>query len=719
MFKLGIPQVVQRLALVLLSISLLGYVGYLLSGLYRSRNELRLYQQELLLRESGKRAQSLEYFFSERMNDLRELAENHELRTYFENKALGMSMQYGLAASLYGATESFQAFRAKSRLAEAEIYPRLVFLDAAQKPLIDVRSGAVEDSQEALDLERVRSLVVDARPPEPALALLGGQLVATIPYRFKAQSSGQVVALLSIRAIYQHFVAGDDPSRRLIALCYDDRLLFADPAPGALLGLDAIRDALARPAEGDQQAGDRQISAVARGPRNAEVSALRTPVGGTRLSLVTFIPTVELRSQSPRALIAVVGGIGVLIVLLGLLSALNYRRALQTLEQVVRRTPFGIAVVSRDRVVLQANEAAGAILSASARGLSGQRWERFVGASPPPGEVFSSSREVAAVDAQGGARSLLLAEIPARLGNEEGFIEAFVDLSERKLLEAQLGQAQKLEAVGQLAAGIAHEINTPAQYVGDSVQFLAQSFQDLQALLSKYREAIADLSATPEHRLLQDAMRKAEEEIDIAFVAESAPAAFDRATDGISRVVAIVGAMKEFAHPDRREKNPADLNRALQNSLTIAHHEYTQVADVEAQLEALPPVMCHLGEMNQVFLNILVNAAHAIADVVGEGGGKGRIRVHTACLGEAVRIDIEDTGCGIPEAIRHRVFDPFFTTKPVGRGTGQGLTIARSVVVDKHGGSLTFESTVGKGTTFTILLPVGAAGADTQGDQRA
>jgi len=185
------------------------------------------------------------------------------------------------------------------------------------------------------------------------------------------------------------------------------------------------------------------------------------------------------------------------------------------------------------------------------------------------------------------------------------------------------------------------------------------------------------------------------------------PGSFESCHDGISRITTIVRAMKEFAHPDQREKGDANLNQALRTTLAVAKNEYKYVADVTTELGDLPPVLCHVGDLNQVFLNLIVNAAHAIGDVVGKSGGKGTIRITTSQEGDQVRIDIADTGAGIPEAIRPRIFDPFFTTKEVGKGTGQGLSIARSIVVTKHHGSLTFESEVGKGTTFTIRLPIG------------
>jgi signal transduction histidine kinase len=169
--------------------------------------------------------------------------------------------------------------------------------------------------------------------------------------------------------------------------------------------------------------------------------------------------------------------------------------------------------------------------------------------------------------------------------------------------------------------------------------------------------------------------------------------------------------MKEFAHPDQKRKVPTDLNRALQTTLAIAKNEYKYLADVTTDLGDLPAVLCHPGDLNQVFLNLIVNAAHAIADVVGRSGSKGTIRIRTLQEAGFARIDIADTGSGIPEKFRHRVFDPFFTTKEVGKGTGQGLAIARSIVVTKHAGALTFESEVGKGTTFSIRLPIDGAGS--------
>jgi two-component system, NtrC family, sensor kinase len=322
------------------------------------------------------------------------------------------------------------------------------------------------------------------------------------------------------------------------------------------------------------------------------------------------------------------------------------------------------------------------------------------------------------IDGQSASHHVEIHKATFTDGNDRvrGVIGAMRDLTERRRMETELGHARKLEAVGQLAAGIAHEINTPTQYVGDSVGFLQDAFGGLLAVNRHYHELLAAVRQAGGHDALVQSVTEAEAEADLDYLEAHVPDSLRRCLDGIARISTIVGAMKEFAHPDQREKTPADLNQAIQNTLVIANSEYKYVADVETDLGPLPPVLCHVGDLNQVFLNLIVNAAHAIADVVAGTGDRGRIRVTTRAEGEWVRIDVADSGGGIPEAIRHRVFEPFFTTKEVGKGSGQGLAIAHSVVVDKHRGALTFETAPGVGTTFTIRLPIDGAPI-TEGDR--
>jgi PAS domain S-box-containing protein len=278
------------------------------------------------------------------------------------------------------------------------------------------------------------------------------------------------------------------------------------------------------------------------------------------------------------------------------------------------------------------------------------------------------------------------------------------DISEKTRLELDLRHAQKLESVGRLAAGIAHEINTPIQFVGDSAEFLRAGFTDLLALCDRYRQAVDGLGALVAAEERQ-ALARAAEAADYDYLRREAPKAFDATLDGVARVAKIVQAMKSFAHPDQPGKAPADLNDAIRSTLAVGAHELKYVAEVVTDFAPLPPVPCHLGDINQVLLNLFVNAAHAIGEVVGDSGARGSIRVRTFQQGGEIVIAVQDTGAGIPEEIRLRIFEPFFTTKEVGRGSGQGLAISRAVI-ERHGGTLTFDTELGKGTTFWVRLPL-------------
>jgi PAS domain S-box-containing protein len=296
------------------------------------------------------------------------------------------------------------------------------------------------------------------------------------------------------------------------------------------------------------------------------------------------------------------------------------------------------------------------------------------------------------------------------------FIAVKEDITARREVEAQLHQAQKMEAIGQLAAGIAHEINTPTQFVSDNLFFLQGAFGDLLGLMASYRRMVDRVATDPAYAPLVAETRQAEVTADIAYVTDNAPTAFESSLDGIKRISKIVRAMKEFSHPDQREMAPANLNAALENTLTIARNEYKYVADVEREFADLAPVVCHVGDLCQVFLNLLVNAAHAIDDVMRRTGKRGIIKVRTIAEEGYARIEIEDSGTGIPESARPHVFDPFFTTKEVGKGTGQGLAIAHGIVVTRHKGTLSFQTEMGKGTTFILRLPYAEAASSANGD---
>ena len=298
--------------------------------------------------------------------------------------------------------------------------------------------------------------------------------------------------------------------------------------------------------------------------------------------------------------------------------------------------------------------------------------------------------------------SVVVSPIRDERGDTSHFLAVKEDVTERKAMETQLRQAQKLEAIGQLAAGIAHEINTPIQFVGDNTRFVQKAW-------ASFDQAISLLESVPEPSALTTTWTQLNgilEACDSSYLRQEIPRALDQSLEGISRVAKIVQAMKEFSHPGSEEKQLVDIKKAILTTLTVARNEWKYVADVETFIpEDLARVPCHGGELNQALLNLVINSAQAIATVVADGA-KGNITVRATQNDFFTTIAIQDTGSGIPDEIQAKVFDPFFTTKPVGKGTGQGLSLAYNSIVNRHGGKIWFETEVGKGTTFYIQLPM-------------
>ncbi len=309
-------------------------------------------------------------------------------------------------------------------------------------------------------------------------------------------------------------------------------------------------------------------------------------------------------------------------------------------------------------------------------------------------------------------------------GRCTGAVVTFRDVGEKLRLEAHLRQAQKLESIGQLAVGIAHEINTPTQYIGDNLRFLREGFEELQDLLKETAQLVeifpqdgpkgsaekSDLEAFDSTKILDELgnLKRVVQATDLDYLLEEIPQAIQQALEGVERVTKIVRSMKEFSHPHAGQKQPFDLNRGIESTLTVSRNEWKYVAEVVTDFEPnLPLVVCFPDDINQMILNLVVNAAHAIGDKVKKNPGqKGTITVSTRRDGPMVEIRIQDTGMGIPEKIQSRIFEPFFTTKEVGRGTGQGLAIVRSIVVDRHGGTIDFQTQEGVNTTFIVRLPI-------------
>lgn len=280
----------------------------------------------------------------------------------------------------------------------------------------------------------------------------------------------------------------------------------------------------------------------------------------------------------------------------------------------------------------------------------------------------------------------------------------------RKLenLHQRLEHAQKLESIGELATGIAHEINTPIQYVGDNTRFFRSAYEDLASVLDQCQALLQAAEAGEDLAPKTELLRTAIDDADILYLQEEVPPAIQQTLDGVDRVTNIVRAMKEFAHPGSFDMVPTDLVKAIDSTVMLARNEWKYVADMDVDVDdELPWIPSLPGQLNQVLLNIIVNASHAISESLGEfPDKKGQLSISAKKIDEYAEIRISDTGCGIAPENIERIFTPFFTTKAAGKGTGQGLAIAHSVVVDKHKGTISVESTVGEGTTFVIRLPL-------------
>ncbi|WP_461208293.1 ATP-binding protein [Desulfocurvus sp. DL9XJH121] len=302
---------------------------------------------------------------------------------------------------------------------------------------------------------------------------------------------------------------------------------------------------------------------------------------------------------------------------------------------------------------------------------------------------------------------------PIILNGKKHTIETFYNITERKMLESQLLQAQKLESIGQLAAGIAHEINTPCQYVENNTRFLKTAFDDMTDVMAVYERFRTLVENGGDYRATLDGLDAKIRSLDLDDLLQDIQEAISDTLDGIERISTIVKSVKQFAHPGQEKKEQVNINTVIGNAVTVSTNEWKYHCEVQTNLaENLPTVNAVLSQVNQVMLNIIINAAHAIESKVARRiFDKGTISITTTEENGMVAITVQDNGIGIPRDIQSSIFNPFFTTKPPGKGTGQGLAIAHTAIVDNHKGKLTFSSMEGQGSTFRIELPLDTEGA--------
>jgi PAS domain S-box-containing protein len=393
------------------------------------------------------------------------------------------------------------------------------------------------------------------------------------------------------------------------------------------------------------------------------------------------------------------------------------RRAEARMSAIMHAVPYAVISLDHRGTIHDWNPGASAIFGWSgAEAVGRDFWELAFVAGQSAIESALLAREDAAPvrleircrrrDGTEFPAVVALARVP--LAGQPMFCAILEDVGEARRMEIELRLAQKLEAVGRLAGGLAHEINTPCQFVTLNASFLGDSLREFEEALRRYEQLGALVSDQPPVAALLEQIAQAEEDGDLKYLRERGPQAVASIEEGARRIAALVAAMKYFAQPDVGAPTAIDVNRAIESTLTVLHHQASGVGEIERRFGDLPTIIGLAGDLNQALLGIVLNAIQALEDRKQRTGEQGRIVVETRALAEgtAVEVAISDNGPGISEAIRGRIFDPFFTTREVGRGAGQGLSVARSIIVDRHGGTLTFDSEIDVKTTFYVRLPV-------------
>lgn len=396
------------------------------------------------------------------------------------------------------------------------------------------------------------------------------------------------------------------------------------------------------------------------------------------------------------------------------------RKGYETLQHILKSSPVSVCVCDQSHQITWLNKTALQMLGVTEYNQAKQfRFgEELNIVNDENVSLLNNNAKVKITNLEGILQTTEDNEIPVLFNrtsflrdDKELYLYFFLDLSERKQMEAELVHTRKMESIGQLAAGIAHEINSPAQFVGSNIDFILESLPDLFSVVDGYETILGTIESGDENlKEVKTGLDQIKETADYDYLREELPIATKQSREGVERISKIVLAMKAFSHPgDSNTMLPADINNALETTLTVAANEWKSIADVQLELASeLPAVDCLIGELNQVFLNLIVNGAHAIeARQRGEETfKKGLLKIATALDDDYATISISDNGTGIPTEHAEKIFDPFFTTKDVGKGSGQGLYIARTLIHDQHDGTLSFETTYGEGTTFTIRLPL-------------
>ena len=765
-----VKQLQLRGALFLVNLLLLGYLGFLLLNLYSSHERIHNAAVEQLQHNTEKRALVLESFLLDRTEDLIDLSEKQQLLAYFENLSLGMSLEYGLGASVNDLRASLDRYRLRKKLGSSPLYKRIVFVDAENNVLADVHadgSNKVKIATLRRYISRRSQIVryhIDHGEPRSGQA----QLVLSYPYLFKERYAGSLIVWISLADLYDRFVRADgakNNTRDSISLLHDNEAYFCTTS-----NVGHSRIPFGSLPEPSLLKRDRQVMTL-HDEDNRAVSVLSAsiPLTGTPLMLTSFIPLERNQLASPLQLVLTTGAIGLLILagtVVLIRTDMNSRLIETRLDEARIREE---AMADQNRMLYattvelkESKEKLTLALEGADLGLwswhipSGkvdfnEQWAAMLGYQLSELDSDVSAWEslvhpddmlhVQQVLKLHLAGNSALYETEHRCRTKSGewlwildrgrvverdsagapirMAGTHLDINDRKLAEERLLQLNneleqrvqeevtknrqkdafmlqqdKMASIGQLAAGVAHEINNPMGFIISNLGTLTKYTQALTTYIESYEQQLTVLPAEEQQRL--EALKK---QLDVGFIVSDISALLSESQEGADRVKQIVLDLKDFARADEVTVKDTDLNQCVRSTINIVRNELKYVAQLDLQLGDIPPVLCNPQQINQVITNLLVNAAHAI-------DGHGSITVVTRQEGQKVVLTVADTGKGIEPELIKRIFEPFFTTKPVGQGTGLGLTISYDMV-KRNGGEISVESELGKGTIFTVTLPVG------------
>jgi PAS domain S-box-containing protein len=692
----------------------------LLVGTYRAQEQLRVETELRQINDNRRRAAAIADLISQFRLGVATLAEAPEVSNYLTNKGLGMSLRYGLATNLYDIKERFVRQIRDITHHDRPIYSRIVYIDDSGKPVVDTQAGAPAIPPPKSPL---RQLTVDIKPGDQ-------RILISAPVHFKERPGGTIVAIVSLDALTRDLVSPEGDARYQEILT--DSSGFSLRAPGSKYSFSTGDAAMAKQIPPDALV---QIDLPDRSASSQRWQAIRSPVPSTDLSLITLLAQTGAFGQNSSQLFLYGAGVVPVVVLILALLFQRMRRVETALlesrrhfKAVVDHISDAILLLSLDGRLIDANPRTTAVYGYTRNELlqldiatlgdgssewTAERWREQIRNASNGGltqfEWRTRSKDGQAIWLEvsmlkafiGGNNRILVVEhdITKRKAQERELQDA-IDYQRqlnKKLEEAkiQLLQSEKMASIGQLAAGVAHEINNPMGYINSNVGTLENYVNDAIRLIDCY-QATCDSATVPADRVAPlDAIK---EQIDLAYIREDLPGLIRETKVGVERVQKIVQDLKSFSHIDNTEWTQANLHDGIESTLNVVWSRIKHKAEVVREYGDIPKIWCLPGQVNQVVMNLLLNAADAIDQ-------HGKIFVRTGREGEMVWIEIEDTGCGIaPEHIK-KIFDPFFTTRQVGQGTGLGLSLAYGII-EQHHGRIDVSSKVGRGSRFRIWLPI-------------